>query len=293
MIRSMTAFARVEKITETINTRIEIKSYNSRYLDVKMHLTHGYQPLEEKIKARIAEQISRGRIELNVVIKDESEGARSFDIDIEKARAYYASLRKLKTMFSLGEEITLTHILGGGGIINPAAGECDMDALWLSVCGCLDEAVVNLNAMRKREGDYLAKDLNSRLDTIENLLGRISGGASGLLDLYKDKLSERMATLTHGMVEIDPQRIAQEAAFLADKSDISEEIVRANSHIRQFRSIMASDEPGGRKLNFLVQEFNREFNTMGSKIGNAEIAHMVVDVKSELEKIREQIQNIE
>ncbi len=146
---------------------------------------------------------------------------------------------------------------------------------------------------RATEGRHLALDLGARLNALEAALGEIAGQSSGLVALYQERLKERIATLTQGLVAIDPARIAQEAALLADRSDISEEIVRAGSHLKQFRSIMDSSEASGRKLNFLLQELNREFNTMGSKAGNAAVAHVIVEVKTELEKIREQIQNVE
>jgi uncharacterized protein (TIGR00255 family) len=147
--------------------------------------------------------------------------------------------------------------------------------------------------MRGKEGDFIGKDLLARLDFIESCLIEIKGDSNNLINQYQEKLKERIAALTQETVELDLGRLAQEAAYLADRSDISEEIVRVESHVKQFRQIMHSEEPGGRKLNFLLQEFHREFNTIGSKIGHAATSHRVVDVKAELEKIREQIQNVE
>ena len=158
---------------------------------------------------------------------------------------------------------------------------------------CIDVALDDLDAMRKREGDVIARDFDDRLKYIEKSLREIQKASSGLLPIYQERLKDRLSSLTNGMVEIDPGRIAQEAAFYADKSDISEEIVRTHSHLKQFRTIMAAEEHAGRKLNFLLQEFLREFNTMGAKAGNADISHIIVAVKSELEKIREQVQNVE
>ena len=155
--------------------------------------------------------------------------------------------------------------------------------------GALDD----LETMRKNEGDFIAKDLKHRLKFIHACLKQIHKKSDGLLNEYQERLKERISSLTQDLVELDPTRIAQEAAHLADRSDISEEIVRAKSHLNQFNEIINAVEPAGRKLNFLLQELNREFNTMGSKIGNAEVAHIVIEVKSELEKIREQIQNVE
>lgn len=294
MIKSMTAYARAEKTLDGAAVRIEMKSYNSRFLDIKIHMTSGYAVLEEKIKVRIAEQITRGRIEIYVGIQDALAGSKTFDVDLERAAAYYQSLVKVKTVLSLKEEISLAHILGAGQMITPCLNDANPEErLWSITGDCLNEAISRLDDMRAREGEFLSHDFKERLEIIETMVVQIDEGAKTLLPQYRDKLSERIKALTNGMVEIDPQRILQEAAFLADKSDISEEIVRTRSHIRQFRQIMDLNEPGGRKLNFLLQEFNREFNTMGSKIGNAEISHLVVDAKSMLEKIREQVQNIE
>jgi uncharacterized protein (TIGR00255 family) len=147
--------------------------------------------------------------------------------------------------------------------------------------------------MKQAEGAALKADLDQRLGFIEDCIARVAEKTDGMLFLYQEKLKTRIVALTQGMVDIDPARIAQEAAFIADRSDISEELVRAKSHLNQFRQLMAATEPAGRSLNFLLQEFNREFNTMGSKAGDAGIAHMIVSAKTELEKIREQIQNVE
>jgi uncharacterized protein (TIGR00255 family) len=171
--------------------------------------------------------------------------------------------------------------------------EKDMDAVWPQLELCLKTAMADLDAMRRVEGDNMAHDFRQRLDAIETMLEQIGDQAAQLPEMVSQRLKERIDALTHGVVEIDPARIAQEAALLADRSDISEEIVRATSHIQQFRALMADDTPAGRPLNFLLQEFNREFNTMGSKSGQAAMSHIIVTVKSELEKMREQVQNVE
>jgi uncharacterized protein (TIGR00255 family) len=150
-----------------------------------------------------------------------------------------------------------------------------------------------LDRMRVKEGDFIGQDLLLRLEVIERGIDHIEKNVADLVPIYRDRLLARVETLTQGIVEIDQSRIVQEASILADRSDISEEIVRARSHVQQFRDIMASDAPAGRKLNFLLQEFNREFNTMGAKVGQADLAHVIVDIKSEIEKLREQVQNIE
>jgi uncharacterized protein (TIGR00255 family) len=204
-----------------------------------------------------------------------------------------AILKELKSEFDLENEITLDLLVGAGGIFKPVEKAPNADILWQALKGCMDLALDDLEAMRRKEGDFIAEDIERRLDLISDCLKRIEKGSKDLLMQYQERLKERISLLTQNMIELDPARIAQEAAFLADRSDISEEIVRAASHLNQFHQIMNDVEPAGRKLNFLLQELNREFNTMGSKIGNAETAHLIIDVKSELEKIREQIQNVE
>ncbi len=293
MIKSMTSYANEQDTRDDILVAVEIRSYNSRYLDIALRLPHRYNCLEEKIKGVISKMISRGRIEIKLRILDSSDDSYAFEVNKPKAQAYYNAVLQLKEGLNIDTEIRLDLLTGAEGIIKPAQAEDVTEKLWPHLRDCIVNAMENLDLMRKKEGDFMAKDFATRIDYIEKTLDKIEKGSSGLLSQYQEKLKERISALTKGLVEIDPGRIAQEAAILADKSDISEEIVRSRSHIKQFRAIMDSKEPGGRKLNFLLQEFNREFNTMGSKTGNADVSHMVVGLKSELEKIREQVQNVE
>ena len=293
MLKSMTAYAKSGKRQENLTVEIEIRSYNSRYLDIALRIPHGYLTLEEKIKTLIAGKVSRGRLEVNLQVRDDSDKAYAFEIDTPKARAYYDSLVQLKDKFKINSEISIDLLLNGGGIIKPAEVGFDMETCWPVIENCINEALDNLIAMRKKEGDFLEADIAARLDGIEESLEQIQKESSDLLSHYQNRLKDRINALTKGIIEIDPDRIAQEAAFLADRSDISEEIVRAASHIKQFRTIMNSEESAGRKLNFLMQELNREFNTMGSKTVNTHVSHIIVAVKAELEKIREQLQNVE
>lgn len=293
MMRSMTAFSRAEKKDGTLTASIEIRSYNSRHLDLAVRVPHGYLGLEEKVKTLVAEKVMRGRIEVQLKIRDDAEEAFAYEVNEAAAAAYSDALERIRERFGMTSEIPLDLIARANGVIRPAEVEKDTDTLWAVVEAGLAEALEALNGMRDREGRYLENDFNDRLDAIEAFIDGVETGAADLPTLYRERLKERIAALTEGIVEIDPARIAQEAAILADRSDISEEIVRARSHVAQFRAIMGSPEPAGRKLNFLLQEFNREFNTMGSKAGNAGLSHMIVSVKSELEKMREQVQNIE
>jgi len=293
MLKSMTAYAKSEKTQEKLTVLLEIRSYNSRYLDIALRIPHGYLALEEKIKTLIASKVSRGRIEVNLQVRDDSDEAYAFEINTPKARAYYDSLVQLKDKFNINSEISMDLLVSGGAIIKPAEMDLDMEACWPVFKDSINEAINNLIAMRKSEGSFLEADIAARLDGIEERIDQIQKESSDLLSHYQQRLKDRIAALTKGIIEIDPDRIAQEAAFLADRSDISEEIVRAASHIKQFRTIMNSAEPAGRKLNFLMQELNREFNTMGSKTNNSDVSHIIVEVKSDLEKIREQLQNVE
>jgi uncharacterized protein (TIGR00255 family) len=205
----------------------------------------------------------------------------------------HGALAQLSDKLDLEDDISVDHLLSMGGMIKPVEKMDESDGIWLAAKECLTRALNDLETMRGKEGDFIADDLLARLDFIETCLIEIRDDSSDLLNRYQERLKERIAALTQETVELDPGRLAQEAAYLADRSDISEEIVRAESHVKQFRHIMDSEEPGGRKLNFLLQELHREFNTIGSKIGHADTTHRIVNVKAELEKIREQIQNVE
>lgn len=292
-MKSMTAYASSENTKDQLTVSIEIRSYNSRYLDIFLRAPHGYLCLEDKIKSMISDNVSRGRIEIKLQITDDSEDAYGFDIDEPKALAYINVLSKLKNKFNINADISLDLLVNTGGVIKPVETSKDMDICWDSIKTRLSTALDDLNAMRKKEGDFIAKDFTNRLDFIEKSIGRIKKDSGNLLSHYQERLKERIAALTKGLIDIDPARIAQEAAFFADRSDISEEILRVESHMKEFRAIMDSEESAGRKLNFLLQEFSREFNTMGAKAGNSNVSHTIVTVKSELEKIREQVQNIE
>lgn len=293
MIKSMTAFATVEKTTDDLSATVEMRSYNSRHIDVFLRIPSPYQFLEDKIKELIGTRIARGRLEIRLQIEDHSKEAAALEIDDIRANALMTIFEELKSKFRLKHELTLDMLLNAGGIIKPVENLQNDEIIWPVVKNCIVLALDDLEAMRRKEGDFIAADFRGRLEYINDCLNRIRKGSANLFTQYQQRLKERIAALTQNIVELDPARIAQEAAFLADRSDISEELTRAASHLNQFDQIMKAAEPAGRKLNFLLQELNREFNTMGSKIGDAAIAHLIIDVKSELEKIREQIQNVE
>ena len=293
MIKSMTAFANGEKTADELLVTVDIRSYNSRHIDIFLRIPQAYHSLEEKIKGLISDRVARGRVEVRIQIDDRADEAAGLEIDHARAKALVTAYNELKSEFNLKNDISLDLLVSAGGIFKPAEKLPNEDALWTAVKDCLSLTLDDLEAMRRKEGDFIAGDIGRRLDFIHDCLKQIKKGSKDLLMQYQERLKERLSILTQNTVELDPARVAQEAAFLADRSDISEEIVRAASHLDQFNLIMNAVKPAGRKLNFLLQELNREFNTMGSKIGNAEMAHLIIDVKSELEKIREQIQNVE
>ena len=293
MIKSMTGYAAAQNTAGQITVSADMRAYNSRHLDIVLRMPPSYMALEDKMKALVTERIARGRLEIRLQIKDESEQAVAFEIDRPRAQALHSILEQLKKEFNLANDISVEQLLSLGGIIKPVEPTDEPGILWEAIKDCLNQGLDGLELMRQQEGDFIADDLSARLDFIEQTTAEIKGAAHALLQQYQERLKERIAVLTRETVEIDPARLAQEAAFLADRSDISEEIVRAESHIMQFRQIMTAEEPAGRKLNFLLQELNREYNTIGAKIGHAETSHKIVNIKSELEKIREQIQNVE
>jgi len=293
MIKSMTAFANTEQEAKDVSIKIEIRAYNNRHLDIQLRMTPGYQGLEEKVKALIGKTISRGRIDTRVHIRDLSEAAVAFEVDELKAKAYYQALRTLREHLGLKGPVPQEWLISRNEFIRPKDATSDVEKTWEYLADGLRQVLAAMDAMRQKEGDFIANDFRERLQFLESSIDQIEAASSGLLDQYKQRLTERISILVEGDVILDKGRIEQEAAFLADKSDISEEIVRVRSHLAQFDAIMKADAPCGHKLNFLLQEINREFNTIGSKTGKTDIAHIVVDAKSELEKIREQVQNVE
>jgi len=293
MIKSMTAFSQVTKTCDTITADVTIRSYNSRHLDIAFYCPESCQVFEEDIKKIIAKTHARGRVEIRLSILDDAKDPDQFEVDDAKAISYYQALKKIKEDLNLSVDISMGNILTARNVIVPSKKEQDSQKLWEAIRPCMETAGINLDIMRKKEGENLFLDLTARVDYIETNLELIEKDAAKIPLIYKKKLMDRIAHLTLDTEELDPVRLSQEAAIIADKSDVSEEIARLYSHIKQFRDILDSDDSQGRKLNFLIQEFNREFNTIGSKAGNASLSHMVVDLKSELEKIREQVQNIE
>jgi uncharacterized protein (TIGR00255 family) len=293
MIKSMTAFARAAHTRAELTAEVTIRSYNSRHLDCALHLPESCLGFEDKLKKIIGQQHDRGRVEVRINLIDTSQDQAHFEVDLPRAQAFYQALDTLKTHLDLAEEISVDTLLSARDIVVAAPKQVDESLLQTVILTAVEKASLALVKMRCQEGENLYQELVRRMDTIEGSMADLEKEAAVIPGIYKEKLMERLATLTADGVEVDRLRLAQEAAIWADKSDVSEEIARLASHIKLFREVMADEKSQGRKLNFLLQEFNREFNTIGSKAGNPALSHMVVDLKSELEKIREQVQNIE
>ena len=293
MIKSMTGYAEALHTKDEITIKGTFRSYNSRYLDIALYLPDHLKMFEDKVKKLVAKKIARGRVEIRCSLDETAEDSVEFSADFVRASAYVTVLEELRQKFDIKSEITLEQLLAGKKMIKPTERTHDAEALFKGLANVVNKALDNLDKMRVKEGENLFKDLEQRFSYMETTLDLISKKAEELPLIYKKNLEERISVLISEKDILDPVRVAQEVAIIADKSDISEEIVRSRSHIDQAKQIMSSTEPAGRKLNFLVQEFNREYNTMGSKSGNVEISQMVVDLKSELEKIREQVQNVE
>lgn len=297
MLKSMTAFGRARKMSSdnSLDITVEIKSVNSRYMDCSVKISRAYSFLEERVRSYLAEsEITRGKIEVYIGVDVLERRGEELVLDTEAAKSYIACLEKLRDEFGLKDDISLMRIASNHDLFIVKKAEEDAERDWCEIRAVLDEAVAGFNAMRVREGENLCRDILAKADGIRAMADEVKERSAEDIAGYPAKLTERIRRLlTDFDVEIAEQRILTEAAIFADKTAIDEELVRLASHFDALRDIVESDEAAGRKLDFLVQEINRETNTIGSKAGNAEIAHLVVDMKTEIEKIREQIQNLE
>lgn len=297
MLRSMTAFGRARKMSSdnALDITAEIKSVNSRYLDCSVRISRMYGFLEEKVKAYLAEAgITRGKVEVYIGVDVLEQRGVEVMLDTEAAKSYIAALEKLRDTFGLADDISVMSVAGNRDLFVMKKPEDDMERDWAEIRAVLAEAVEGYNKMRLAEGENLAADLKKKAENIKERAAKVKELSEADIAGYPAKLEQRIRQLLKDFdVETTEQRILTEAAIFADKAAIDEELVRLSSHFKALDEILSADEAVGRKLDFLVQEINREINTIGSKAANAEIAHLVVDMKTELEKIREQIQNIE
>lgn len=295
MIKSMTAFGRAKRQGEIKDVTIEIKSVNSRFFDCNVKLPRAYIFLEERIKEHIRKNaVGRAKVDVFVTVDNHKTTNLSVGIDLDYAGSYIEALKTLRDEFSLTDDISVMTVARNQDIFTYDRAEEDLEAEWELFRSVLDEAIVGYNEMREREGAKAEADIKGKIEQVRSYADEVERISLEDTVGYRDKLEARIrAILDDASISPDENRLLTECAIWADKIAIDEELVRLRSHFGAFYDIIASPEPSGRKLDFLMQELNRETNTIGSKANNARIARIVVNMKGELEKIREQIQNIE
>lgn len=291
-IRSMTGFGRGESESRGRSWTAEVRCVNNRFLDVKIKLPKGYLALEERIRKLVSEFHQRGRVDLVVSVSGDFTDLLELKVNSSLAATYMETFREMAETFKLDAPSTVAELAACPDVLTRQQKEDDVDSIWPTVEQTVRQMLLNCETMRSQEGETMADDLRARLTHFAETIASIESSVPVLLVQRENNLRERLQKILEN-VELDPQRLAQEVAILADKTDVTEEIVRLKSHIQQFTAFLDEDGAVGRKLDFLIQEFLREVNTIASKINDADIAHLTVDLKSELEKMREQVQNIE
>ncbi|MBW1635555.1 MAG: YicC family protein [Deltaproteobacteria bacterium] len=293
-VKSMTGFGGGESVSGGRIWTVELRCVNHRYLDLKMKVPHGYSALEEKIRKKVAAIHQRGRVDLFLGVSGDFSDLMEVKVNLQLAGRYRDALEILAKEFGTegGDSSSATLLASYPDVLRYERQNDDLDEIWPFVEQALDSALDGCNNMRMQEGETLAEDLTGRLDVFAKTVATIETALPDLLMKREKNLQERLEKLL-GNVQLEPARLAQEVAVIADKTDVTEEIVRLRSHIGQFALFLEGGEAVGRKLDFLIQEFLREVNTLASKISDAAVAHLTVDLKSELEKMREQVQNIE
>ena len=291
MIKSMTGFGKYNDIMNDREYQIEVKSVNHRYLDISVKLPRQLSYLEDVIKKEVSTSIKRGKIDIFITFNNNSQEGRELKIDKDLAKTYIKEIKDISREEDIEPTIDFVELLKLPDVLNLKYNQED-EQIKQEVIGVLKVAINQLVKMRNEEGNKIYDDLMKRIDTVESKIIKISEKSTGLIQEYVVKLEGRVKEILQ-TEEIDKSRIAQEVVIYADKSSIEEEITRLKSHISQFRNLLQSDEAVGKKLDFIIQEMNRETNTIGSKSNCLDITNNVIDIKTELEDIREQIQNIE
>ena len=293
-MKSMTGFGR-SKIEE--NSReyiVEIKSVNHKYSDISIKMPRTLSSYEEKIKKIISEKVSRGKIDVFITYNNYSEEGKNIIINKELAKNYVAQLTELAEETGIVNRISPTEVMKLPDVMQLKIEDDESEVIWQELEKCVMQAVNNFTQMREVEGEKIKQDLHARIDKVEASVETIFGNSTGLIEEYVVKLEKRVKELLKND-EVDKSRLAQEVVIYADKCSIEEEITRLKSHIFQFENLISNNQDGaiGKKLDFIIQEMNRETNTIGSKANNLEITNGVIDIKTEIEDIREQVQNIE
>ena len=294
MIRSMTGYGRGQQLLDGRDITVEIRSVNHRFFEYSARVPRAYGYLEEKMKRYLQGKAARGKVDVSVQVVTLEGGDANVEVNHTLAKGYVEALRTLSGELGLSDDLSLSSISRFSDIFTVRKNVEDEEVIWNSVRQVADEAIGRFVQMRQVEGARLAQDVRDKLDSIEEAVGEIEKRSPETVAEYRARLTQKMTELLEDR-NIDEQRILLEAAIYSDKVAVDEETVRLRSHLAQFREMLEgeSEDPVGRKLDFLVQEMNREINTIGSKASDVKIARLVVDVKGEIEKIREQIQNIE
>lgn len=291
-MHSMTGFGTAAADTAWGRINVELRSLNHRFTEVLVRLPRDLAPLEDRVRALVQRGIQRGRVEVTVSRENQGGRSRAVRADLALAREYQAATRQLKRALRLRGEVTLQHVLAFPEVVRLEETREDAETLWADLEKVVGAALDGLLRMRTEEGGRLAADTRERLDRVEALQGQVLGRSQQVVGEYTVRLRQRLAELL-GEVPLDEARLAAELALFAERSDITEELTRLGSHLIQFRETMTGEGAVGRKLEFLLQEMGRETNTIGAKANDLEISRAVIAIKSELESLREQVQNIE
>ena len=291
MLKSMTGYGRAQRLFEKRDILVEIKSVNHRYFEFSARTPRAYSYLDERLKALTGEAVFRGKTEVSVNIFTTGGQDAQVTLHMDLARAYVDALREAGQTLGLRDDLSVSHLTRFGDLFQ-VSREQEADEVWREVRETALEAVERFLAMRVAEGAKMQADISSRLDGIESAVGKVEEQSPRTQAAYRERLYQKLSQLLETR-SVDEQRVLTEVAVFADKIAVDEETVRLRSHIGQFRALLKSREPAGRKLDFLLQEMNREVNTIGSKCQDIEITNTVLEMKAELEKIREQVQNIE
>lgn len=292
MIKSMTGYGQGICQFEDYRINVEIKTVNNRYLDTNIKLYKQYQFLEEAVRDAIAKKISRGKLDVLIQFENVKKDDRVVTINEEVARGYFDAMNKMSEIFGIENDISVSKLSHFPDVFTVEKKEQDKEKISSDVLSVLEEAIENLAISRENEGKRLVKFFEEEIDLMSEVVDRIEVRSPVTVEEYRNKLKERIEDILNG-VEVDETRLITEVCIFSDKVNITEEITRFRSHLAEIKNLLASNVPVGRKLDFIIQELNREANTMGSKCNDIEISKNVVELKSEIEKVREQVQNIE
>lgn len=292
MIKSMTGYGGAKGTVDGLELFVELRSVNNRYLDTNVRLPRNFMFAEEAVKSTVSASISRGKVDVFITVNSAKADNVIVNVNTPLAKGYIAALTSLAEQYGLSNNLSAMDIARFPDVLSVEKKEADKDAITAGICDILGAALEEFQTMRIREGTRLRDDILGKVETIETMVSFIESRSPETVSEYRQRLEQKMREVLES-TEIEESRIVLEAAIFADKVTVDEETVRLRSHIAQLRDMLMGGSPVGRKLDFLIQEFNREANTIGSKCNDGEIARCVVDLKSEIEKIREQVQNIE